>query len=165
MSKSAKRKSKTELAAPDAKLAKPDDYDATNADADEGDFVFYIQQRDEYGYYSQIGDFKCFVSDMTTQITEQTRDIKAHVADPDLHKHCRHVAHHEMQTKHLVNYDALTGAMNDRFISQRTVDECKVGVFLEKARALFKMLYPKKSTDEDMHVSWQQAKFIATLLK
>lgn len=165
MSKSAKRKSKTELAAPDAKLAKPDDYDTTNADADEGDFVFYIQQRDEYGYYSQIGDFKRFVSDMTTQIVEQTNDIKAHVLGKELRKHFHDVAHHEMQTKHLVNYDALTGAMNDRFISQRTIDECKVNVFLEKARALFKMLYPKKSVDEDMHVSVKQAMFIASILK
>lgn len=164
MSKSAKRKSKTELAEPDAKLAKSDDYDATNADADEGDFVFYIQQRDEYGYYSQIGDFKRFMSDMTTQVTELTHDIKARVLGAELRKHFHDVAHHEMQTKHLVNYEALSGAMSDRFISRRTADECKVEAFLEKTRALFKLLYPKKSTD-DMHISGRQAKIIASLLK
>lgn len=125
------------------------------------DFVFYDQQRDEYCYYRDIRDFASFMQHANAQIVETTKDAKCKGKD---RAHYRKVANGELQEKHVVNYEALNGAMDARLITKADADKWKVPLFIKRVQELHTLLYPKKPVDE-IRVSGFQAAFIASLLR
>lgn len=130
-------------------------------DALSDDFVFYDQQMDEYCHYRDIRDFSAFMKDVNTQLADTIKDAKCKGKDQT---HCKWVADEEMQTKHIVNYDALNGAVDARLITKEDAKKWQVPLFIKRVQELHAYLYPKKPID-DIHVSGKQTMFIATLLR
>jgi hypothetical protein len=147
---------KTETEAPEAPPPLTDE----EIDALSDDFVFYDQQMDEYCHYRDIRDFAAFMTDMNMQIAELSNAARR---NGEGQTHYKHLAHGEMQEKHIVNYEALNGAVDARLISSANAAKWKVPLFIKRVQDLHAYLYPKVPID-DIHVSGYEAMRIASLL-
>ena len=134
---------------------------ADEIDALSDDFVFYDQQMDEYCHYRDIRDFSAFMKHANTQLAITSKAAKCKGKDQE---HYEWMADGEMQTKYIVNYDALNGAVNARLITKEDAEKWQVPLFIKRVQELHAYLYPKKPID-DIHVSGEQAMFVATLLR